>query len=81
MLFIKTEELNYSESVYGRKGLTMIEYEAKVKINIYGKDIEVIIPYLEEELSYSDLRDVLLEYAYDGLYIKSYSYTSHKLED
>lgn len=59
----------------------MIEYEAKVTINIYGEDIELTIPYLEEELSYSDLRDVLLEYAYDSLYIKSYSYTSHKLED
>ena len=64
-----------------RKGLTMIEYEAKVIINIFDKDIEIIIPYLEEELSYSDLRDVLLEYAYDDLYIKSYNYTSHKLED
>ena len=59
----------------------MIEYEAKVIINIFDKDIELTIPYLEEELSYSDLRDVLLEYVYDGLYIKSYSYTSHKLED
>ena len=59
----------------------MIEYEAKVKINIYGEDIELTIPYLEEELSYSDLRDVLLEYAYDSLYINSYSYTSHKIED
>ena len=59
----------------------MIEYEAKVIINIFDKDIELTIPYLEEELSYSDLRDVLLEYAYDDLYIKSYSYTSHKLED
>ena len=59
----------------------MIEYEAKVTINIYGEDIELTIPYLEEELSYSDLRDVLLEYAYDSLYIKSYSYTSHKIEE
>ncbi len=59
----------------------MIEYEAKVIINIFDKDIEMTIPYLEEELSYSDLRDVLLEYAYDSLYIKSYNYTSHKLED
>ena len=59
----------------------MIEYEAKVKINIYGKDIEITIPYLEEELSYSDLRDLLLEDIYESLYIESYSYTPHKLED
>jgi hypothetical protein len=64
-----------------RKGLTMIEYEAKIIINIFDTDIEITLSYLEEELSYSDLRDVLLEYAYDSLYIKSYSYTSHKLED
>ena len=59
----------------------MIEYEAKVIINIFDKDIELTIPYLEEELSCSDLREVILEYVYDSLYIKSYSYTSHKLED
>ena len=59
----------------------MIEYEAKVIINIFDKDIEITIPYLEEELSYSDLKDLLLEYVYESLTIKSYSYTSHKLED
>ena len=53
----------------------MTEYEAKIIINIFDKDIEITLPYLEEELSYSDLREIILEYVNESLYIKSFNYT------
>jgi len=62
----------------GRKGLTMEDYTtytAHAIIHIYGKDVKIDIPFLEEKYKYLDLREIILEYMDENLYIESFNYT------
>ena len=61
-----------------QKGLTMEDYTtytAHAIINIWDIDIKIDIPFLEEKCEYLDLREIILEYVNESLYIKSFNYT------
>lgn len=59
----------------GRKELTMEDYTAHAIINVWDIDIKMDIPFLEEKYEYLDLREIILEYINESLYIKSFNYT------
>lgn len=50
-------------------------YTAHAIVNIFGADVKIDIPYLEEKCEYSDLREIILEHINESLYIKSFNYT------
>jgi len=50
-------------------------YTAHAIVNVWDTEIEMKIPYLENKCDYFDLREVILEYINESLYIKSFNYT------
>ena len=55
-------------------------YTAHAIIHIWGQDIKIDIPFLEEKYKYLDLREIILEYIDENLYIESFNYTEDEDE-
>lgn len=50
-------------------------YTAHAIIHIWGTDIKIDIPFLEEKYERLVLQEIILEYINENLYIESFNYT------
>lgn len=65
-----------------QKGIEMdYEYNARVIINIFGTEVEINIPYLDEKPTKSFLREIILEDIEENLIIVDFDYTATALDE